>query len=346
MPVPIRDHPPGDDLFTPTGPGAVPGDSGEIVTNSLNNAFKGVIHRLRLYAPYGFPLVLEGESGTGKSVLARQVHAWSARAEGPFEDLSLANLSDSLAASELFGHAKGAFTGATSERKGAFRLANRGTMFLDEIGHASLELQAKLLEITERGRVRPLGSDRVIPLDVRVLFATSELTKDLEASGRLLADLYARLRMWRVRIPSLRERAEDIPMLAGYFLEQHAKAMRLERSPQLSAEAWGVLCRAEWPGNIRQLGQAIGVLLVHASGARRITPEHFFGDPLAEILESAQRRRRYGPEEICRAYQTHGKIKRTATILGVSPNTVRAHVAGRSKGAELEVPLAMTEDKD
>ena len=253
MPITLGDHPLGDDASRAPNLQRAPDESHGVITRSLNDAFNAVVHRLRLYAQQSFPIVLEGESGTGKSLLARQVHRWSARADGPFERQSLANLPDSLAESELFGHAKGAFTGAFAERKGSLRLAHLGTIFLDEIGHASLQLQSKLLEIAEEGRVRPLGSDRVIPLDVRVLFASSELTKDLAASGRLLPDLYARLRMWRVRLPSLSERVEDIPMLVEHCLERHGRTMHLERIPQMSTEAMGVLCRAEWPGNIRQL---------------------------------------------------------------------------------------------
>lgn len=345
MPLTLGDHPLGEDAFRPPDRGGAPDESHGYITRSLNDAYNVVLRRLRLYAPHAFPIVLEGESGTGKSLLARQVHRWSARSDRPFEVQSLANLSDSLAESELFGHAKGAFTGAIEERKGNLRQAHSGTLFLDEVGHASLQVQAKLLEITEVGRVRPLGSDRIIPIDVRLLFASSEPTQELAASGRMLPDLYARLRTWRVRVPSLSERVEDIPILVEQCLEKNARRMDLKRIPHMSAEAMGVLCRAEWPGNIRQLDQAIAALIIHVDGGRRITKEHFFGDELTEVLESSKRKRkRVPPEEVRRVYQKMGNVKRAAVALGVCKNTVRAHRKAGEAAADSEVALESARD--
>jgi DNA-binding NtrC family response regulator len=221
------------------------------------------------------PILIEGETGTGKTMIARQLHALSPRAAGPFQHVTLAALEDTLANSDLFGHVAGAYTGADVHRAGCFVAAQHGTVFLDEIGKASPAIQQKLLHAVEQHEVTPLGSDRSVRVDVRVIAASNLMLADAVASGKFLPDLYARLESFRVRLPPLRERRADISLLIERCIEQHTFAAGNMRSrPTLSAPLMSALQRAPWPGNVRQLNGTIQRLLIEAEGAAEITFSH------------------------------------------------------------------------
>ena len=201
-------------------------------------------------------VLIQGESGTGKELIARAIHYNGPRASKPFVVINCAALPEQLLESELFGHIKGAFTGAVSSKKGLFEEAEGGTCFLDEIGDMSLSLQAKLLRVIQEREVRRVGSNEPIHIDVRILAATNQPLEHRVKQGLFRKDLLYRLRVVPITLPPLRERPEDIPLLADYFLKRYCAEMKksvLSFSPQ----AMELLCRYSWPGNVRELQHAI-----------------------------------------------------------------------------------------
>jgi DNA-binding NtrC family response regulator len=216
-------------------------------------------------APTTATVLVVGESGTGKELVARAIHSRSTRTGRPFVPVNCTALSESLLESELFGHARGAFTGAVAAKRGLFELADGGTLFLDEIGDTGPKMQAQLLRTLQDGEVRPVGGADAIRVDVRLVCATN---KDLEAevkAGRFREDLYFRINVVTVKLPALRERPDDIPILVSHFL---AKLARREGRPaaSMSKEALEVLCRHDWPGNVRELENAIERAVAVAKG--------------------------------------------------------------------------------
>jgi DNA-binding NtrC family response regulator len=209
------------------------------------------------------PVLITGETGTGKELVARAIHRHGPRGRRPFVALNCGALTETLLESELFGHVRGAFTGAVVDKKGLFEQAAGGTIFLDEIGETSPALQVSLLRVLERGEVRPVGGQRVLSVDVRVIAATH---RDLERSvqdGRLRQDLLYRLNVFRIEVPPLRERREDIPLLAAHFLRASAPS---GRTPTLSAAALAALSAHPWPGNVRELENTLHRLALQAGG--------------------------------------------------------------------------------
>jgi len=198
-------------------------------------------------------VLVTGESGTGKEVLARLVHQHSPRREGPMVAVNCTAIPDNLIESELFGHVKGAFTGAISNRKGRFQTAAKGTLFLDEIGELKMDMQAKLLRAIQEREVEPVGSDRTEKIDVRIIAATNKDLSEEVASGNFREDLYYRLSVIPLHIPPLRERPEDIPALANHFL----KKLSAPRGVKFSNEVMSVMKKYEWPGNIRELQNSV-----------------------------------------------------------------------------------------
>ena len=193
-----------------------------------------------------------GETGVGKELVARLIHQQSLRFDQPFVHINCAALPEQLAESELFGHVKGAFTGAEHDRKGRFQLANGGTLFLDEVGELSLTLQAKLLRALQLGEIQPVGSDETITVDVRVLAATNRELEMEVKNKKFRADLYHRLSVYPIKIPALRERSGDVVLLADYFLERNQVRLNVDRL-RLSSRARLALEQYSWPGNIREL---------------------------------------------------------------------------------------------
>jgi transcriptional regulator with GAF, ATPase, and Fis domain len=210
-------------------------------------------------------VLLEGESGTGKELFARALHALSPRADGPFVAINCAAIPETLLETELFGHEKGAFTGAANRKPGKFELAHRGTLFLDEIGDLPLQLQAKILRALEEKRFERVGGTTPLQVDVRVVAATNRNLKAAVAARQYREDLYFRLSVFPIGIPPLRERAEDIPTLARYFIERFCRD--LSKKPlMLSAGAVNDLQSYGWPGNVRELQNCIERAVILTEG--------------------------------------------------------------------------------
>jgi DNA-binding NtrC family response regulator len=210
-------------------------------------------------------VLLEGESGTGKELFARALHVLSARADGPFVAINCAAIPENLLETELFGHEKGAFTGATGRKPGKFELAHRGTLFLDEIGDLPLLLQAKILRALEDKRFERLGGTATIQVDVRVVAATNRNLKAAVAARQYREDLYFRLSVFPITIPPLRDRAADIPMLGKYFVERYCRD--LNKKPLVLAQsALEALCAYRWPGNVRELQNCIERAVILTDG--------------------------------------------------------------------------------
>jgi DNA-binding NtrC family response regulator len=225
---------------------------------------------IALVAPSRSTVLITGESGTGKELVARAMHRNSPRAQAAFVAVNCGAITETLLESELFGHVKGSFTGATGDKRGLFEEANAGTIFLDEIGETSLAVQVKLLRVLQEGEMRRVGSARSVRVDVRVLAATN---RDLEREvkeGRFREDLYYRLSVVALCVPPLRERTEDLPLLAANALRQAREAGA--RATTISEEALAVLNRYEWPGNVRELENTIAHAALYARG-NVITPD-------------------------------------------------------------------------
>ncbi|MFL5562142.1 MAG: sigma-54-dependent transcriptional regulator [Gemmatimonadaceae bacterium] len=230
-------------------------------------ALREVVTVARKVAKHPSTVLVTGESGTGKELVARLVHTASPRASAPFVAVNCAAIPDALLESELFGHARGAFTGAAQERQGLFEEADGGTIFLDEIGELPLALQVKLLRVLQEGEIRRVGDNASRAVDIRVIAATS---RDLEAevaAARFRADLYYRVNVVRLHLPALRERREDIAELARHFATAHAARLRMP-APVVSPAAMRALVEYDWPGNVRELENVIERALVLTDDAR------------------------------------------------------------------------------
>ncbi|MBP6529318.1 MAG: sigma 54-interacting transcriptional regulator [Burkholderiales bacterium] len=236
----------------------------EIVTRSAK--MDDLLRRARLVADSMAAVLVLGESGTGKELLARAIHTASSRATKPFMAINCAAIPEQLLESELFGYAKGAFTGAATAQQGLFQAANGGTLFLDEIGDMPLSLQAKLLRVLQESAVRPVGSTQTVSVDVRIVSATHRNLDQMRADRTFREDLFYRLNVVALKLPSLGERREDIPLLAAHFLKKIAARYR-KPVPTLAPDALAALVSAPWPGNVRQLEnmleQAVALSTTH-----------------------------------------------------------------------------------
>ena len=217
-------------------------------------------------APTESTVLITGETGTGKELVAKAIHLCSHRSDDPYVVVDTLAISESLLESELFGHERGAFTGAVENRKGLFEAADGGTIFLDEIGDVSPAVQARLLRAIQEREVRPVGSVDTRKVDVRVIAATQWSLEEVVRTGRLRADLYYRLSVFNIEIPPLRERPEDIPVLIRHFLRHHAPESEGHRGTTKLAEQ--ILGSYDWPGNVRELLAVVEAALIRASGER------------------------------------------------------------------------------
>ncbi len=224
-------------------------------------AMAGVFEVARRVAPTDISVLIEGQSGTGKELLARAIHNNSRRRNKPFRPINCAGLTETLLESELFGHARGAFTGAASDRKGLFEIADKGTLFLDEIGDMPLNMQAKLLRVIEDGVVTPVGSNKMIVVDVRIISATNQDLAKLVEKRQFRQDLYFRIKGVSITLPRLHDRAEDIDVLIDYFLKESADEIG-SKIKGITDSALAILRGYEWPGNIRQLRNCIRTMVV------------------------------------------------------------------------------------
>ncbi len=224
------------------------------------------IHRV---APSKANVLLRGDSGTGKELVAKAIHYMSQRAKGPFIKFNCASIPEGLLESELFGHEKGSFTGATAMRKGRFELANGGTIFLDEIGDLPLTLQPKILRVLQEKEFERVGGEKTIKVDVRLIAATSRNIEELVSGSKFREDLYYRLNVVPIFLPSLRERKEDIPILVEHFLKKYNEEN--QRSVRITPEVLNIFLNYDWPGNVRELENTIERLVVMAA-VKNITP--------------------------------------------------------------------------
>lgn len=237
--------------------------SEEIIGRS--DALKRMLGFIETVAPTEATVLVTGESGTGKELVARALHGASARADKPLVTVNCAALAETLLESELFGHEKGAFTGADRRREGRFVQANGGTLFLDEIGEMPLQLQAKLLRALQQGEIQRVGSDTPITVDVRVIAATNRDLRQEVQEKRFREDLYFRLNVISIEVPPLRRRGEDIPLLAAYFLQRFAERNR-KSIKGFSPQAMDSLLRYSWPGNVRELENAVERAVILCNG--------------------------------------------------------------------------------
>jgi DNA-binding NtrC family response regulator len=271
------------------------------------------------------PVLIEGETGTGKSVLATWLHQHGPRAQEALVDINGAGLSRDLLEAELFGHERGAFTGAATSKLGLLEVAHRGTVFLDEIGEIAMDLQPRLLKVLEEKQFRRIGDVRSRSVDIRLIAATNRDLGQMVREGRFRADLYFRINTIHLVIPPLRERRDDIPHIARHLLDQMSAAAPIE----LTARAIEALCEYAWPGNVRELRNVLERALLLAGGATQLdrpdlafepSPDRYspdlFGD---EVLTLAEMERRYIDQVLRRAA---GSVDRAAAWLGIARSTL------------------------
>ena len=263
-------------------------------------------------------VLIRGESGTGKELVARAIHANSVAAAEPFVSVNCAALPATLLESELFGHTRGAFTGAVNARKGRFALAGRGTIFLDEIGDTSAEFQTKLLRVIQDREFEPLGSEQTQRTTARVIAATHRDLEQMIEEGTFREDLYYRLRVVEITLPPLRERRHDIPILAAELIRR-ASAASSTTAPVLSPEALARLMEHDWPGNVRELENCLARAGVVAAGGV-IRPDHLAIAPAREpVASTIASLNEVEKEHVRRTLEATGGHKaRAAEILGVS----------------------------
>ena len=237
-----------------------------------SHAMNKVIRLAEQVAPFSTTVLINGESGTGKELIARGIHFASERVKGPWVPLNCGGIPENLLESELFGHRKGAFTGADRNRKGLFEVASGGTLFLDEIGELPLSLQVKLLRVLQENEIRPVGASRSKKINVRILAATAKNLERQIVEGAFREDLYYRLNVVTITMPPLRERIEDVPLLSDHFLRKYSKELKKEVQA-ISPEALNHLVNYKWSGNVRELGNIIERAVVLMNGPI-LLPEH------------------------------------------------------------------------
>jgi DNA-binding NtrC family response regulator len=280
---------------------------------------QALFHDVSLIAPSESRVLITGESGVGKEVVADVIHAWSARASGPLVKFNCAAVPETLLESELFGHEKGAFTGASAQRIGRFELANNGTIFLDEIGEMSLKLQAKLLRVTQDGRFQRLGSNSEVHTNARILAASNRNLEEEVRQGRFREDLFYRLNVVELSVPPLRERREDILPLASHFIGTFSKGRA-----RFSSAVTECLERYVWPGNVRELMNAMERAALLSRG-ELILPDHLpsrvraVGNQAAAPLPAEAQLEEVERQTILQALHKHGFSRtETAKALGIS----------------------------
>jgi two-component system response regulator GlrR len=303
-------------LSSPPASGELESWRAELITRS--SAMEDLLSQARRVAASDASVCLYGASGTGKELLARAIHRASPRGEAPFVAVNCGAIPEGLLESELFGHKKGSFTGAVSDRRGLFQAAIGGTLFLDEIGDMPLPLQVKLLRALEERKIRPVGSHEQYDVDVRVIAATHRKLEERIASGEFREDLYYRLNVVKLYIPTLAERREDIPLLANEFLTRLATRYRRGRL-SFSPDAMEVLVSASWPGNVRQLLNVTEQAV--ALAATEVIPESLVrqaldaGDTALTPLDEA--RRAFERDYLVRILKiTGGNVTKAARLAG------------------------------
>ena len=288
-----------------------------------STAMKRVTEFVEMVAPTDATVLITGESGTGKEVVARAIHAAGKRRHMPMVTIHCGALTDTLLESELFGHERGAFTGAQYRKKGKFEVADGGTVFLDEISDISLRMQTDLLRVLQEKEVVRVGGNNAFKVDFRCIAATNKDLLSLVKAGTFRPDLYYRLHVLCINMPPLRERREDIPLLAEYFLRKHAKQTNRPQVPRICADALDLLCNYDWPGNVRELENAIERALVVGRGSEVTAQDFSF--QLASVTATGSGRTL---EEVERAHiekvwrECEGNHSKAARVLDIDRTTL------------------------
>lgn len=316
------------ELFSQAGDEIVGGNSG----------LRNVIEMVQQVAPLNNTVLLMGETGTGKEVIANSIHFSSPRKDGPFIKVNCGAIPESLIDSELFGHEKGAFTGAVTEKRGRFERANGGTIFLDEIGELPLQAQVRLLRVLQQREIERVGGDKIISVDVRVIAATHRNLESMVSENRFREDLWFRLNVFPIIIPPLRQRKDDVPALTRYFVEQKGRELGIAVPPAIAPGSLERLKNYSWPGNVRELENLVERELIrHRGGQLRfesLLPSERDNEtqPVTEVNDG-------GPLNLDEAMaqqiskilrMTKGKIHGpggAAELLGINPNTLRGRMS-------------------
>jgi len=298
----------------------------EIIGNSP--ALRHVLGQVQTAAPTDSTVLIQGETGTGKELVARALHQLSRRSHGTFVKLNCSAIPAGLLESEMLGHEKGAFTGATGQRIGRVEVAHKGTLFLDEVADLPLELQPKLLRVLQDGQFERLGSSRTLVADFRLVAATHRDLRALAGDQQFRTDLYYRLNIFPIAIPPLRERREDIPMLVRYFVQDFAARMR-KQIDAIPSESMEALVQYSWPGNVRELRNVIERSVILSSGKRLHIPKDALPKPLAEasqVLPMSDAERRHILEALTAAHWVVGGPKGAAALLGMKRSTLQSRM--------------------
>jgi two-component system response regulator AtoC len=320
----------------PAGPAPAPpaAASGIAAIIGQSAGLRRVLEVIHAVARSAETVLIEGESGTGKDLLARALHDESGRARGPFIAVNCAAMPEGLIESSLFGHERGAFTGASAKFVGAFERAHGGTLLLDEISELRLDLQAKLLRAIQEKQFERVGGTRPVRVDVRIVATSNRDLRAAVEAGTFRRDLYYRIRVIPVRIPPLRERPEDIPLLVRHFIEGYARDLGTE-VPEVDPSAVGVLCRSAWPGNVRELQNSVArALLLKKAGLLRLDDFLLDGSPTGDSAAPTRTACAAAPPTLDlrtlerlaieeALVRTEGNRTRAAKLLGISDRTLR-----------------------
>ncbi len=297
-----------------------------------NFGLKDVMHKVQQVAPINSPVLLLGETGVGKDVIANAIHYSSSRSNGPFISVNCGAIPDTLIDSELFGHEKGAFTGALSQKRGRFERANKGTIFLDEIGELPLQAQVRLLKVLQSKEIERVGGIKTIPLDIRIIAATNRNLEEMIKDHQFREDLWFRINVFPIWIPPLRDRRVDIPALLQHFINLKSKELKLPAVPTLAPGAVDPLMKYHWPGNVRELENVIERSLIlnptgplkfdhmnlgHLKTAFELQGQDEGSDSLDEVVSRHIRQI---------LSKTKGKVNGpdgAAALLGMNPSTLR-----------------------
>ena len=314
---------------------------GEILGESA--AIKNVLRAIETVAPTDVNVVITGETGTGKELVARALHNLSSRKHTPLIKVNCASIPKELFESEFFGHVRGAFTGALRDRAGRFELADRGTLFLDEVGEIPLDMQSKLLRVLQEGEFERVGEERTRKVDVRIIAATNRDLKTEAESGRFRQDLYYRINVFPLEVVPLRRRQEDIPLLAAHYLRQAARTLK-RVCPPLTEACVLQLVNYDWPGNVRELQNVIErAAITSGSGPLRLDlPPATVGQPSATtrpvnpalgsgagVIPEAEKKQQARENILAALRQTEWKVygqHGAAALLGIKPSTLASRI--------------------
>src|SRR3954471_19524111 len=302
---------------------------------------KALRQQIAMMAPTNGRVLIYGESGTGKELVARAIHAQSLRKDAWFVEINCAAIPEDLIESELFGHRKGGFAGASADKEGKFAKANGGTLFLDEVGDMSLKTQSKVLRTLDEGSFTPIGGDEVVTVDVRVIAATNHDLEEEISRGNFREDLFYRLNVIPFYVPPLRERLEDVPLLVRYFMKDFSSQYS-RKTKEIHEDALEVLMRYAWPGNVREVRNVIERIVIMNPTVARFERKHL--PPLvyrdgsrrsgAEFSSLQQARQAYERDYILKKLdENHGNISRTAEVLGLE----RSHLYRKMKALQIAV---------